>query len=349
MIGKRVVAMKPVDRNIVVLMGCFLALSSDLVCLGSTSANAAEKNASTAEVQVNVVRAKRAWFAAELYVTGYLVPREEAVVYLDQGYRVNEVLVEEGDRVNSGQALARLTREGPAPGSAAREGPAPGSAARQGPAPGSAAGQGPPPTAVGPATKDLKAPAAGVIIRSAAVVGTVASPPGMPAEPLFRIAIDNEIELEAEVGSVHAPRLAVGQTARVDIENIYSLNGKVRLIPSTVDPHFHISHARVALDTDPRLRIGMFARATIEASRSRGISVPRSAVIYRTEGPSVQMVRDNVIETRLVRVGLHSDTDTEILEGLQEGDLVVVNAGSSLRDGTKVKPIEVDSTRTELR
>jgi hypothetical protein len=94
---------------------------------------------------------------------------------------------------------------------------------------------------------------------------------------------------------------------------------------------------------------GTFVRATIEANRNRGISVPRSAVFYRTEGPSVQVVRGNVIETRLVRVGVHSDTDTEIREGLREGDLMVANAGSSLRDGAKVKLVEADVTRMGLR
>ncbi len=331
------------DRIVtVLLLGCLPAFPSDSMCFCATPASAAEKaaqkNEPAAEVQVRVVRARQAWFAAELHVTGYLVPRDEAVVFLDRGYRVSEVLATEGDRVNSGQPLARLSREGPAP-------PAPPPGGPPGP-PGAA--QGPPAAAPGPATKDLKSPAAGVIIRSTAVVGTGAAPPGMPVEPLFRIAIDNEIELEAEVGSLHAPQLAVGQAARVEIESAYSLNGKVRLIPASVDPKFQVSHARVSLEHDPRLRIGMFARGTIEANRSRGISVPRSAVFYRTEGPSVQVVRENLIETRLVRTGLQSDTDTEILDGLQEGDSVVANAGRSLRDGIKVKPVETEA-RTELR
>jgi multidrug efflux pump subunit AcrA (membrane-fusion protein) len=93
----------------------------------------------------------------------------------------------------------------------------------------------------------------------------------------------------------------------------------------------------------------MFARATIEANRSRGISVPHSAVLHRTEGPSVQVVRGDVVETKLVQVGYHSDTQTEIRDGLREGDLVVANAGSSLRDGDKVKPVEADLSLMGLR
>jgi RND family efflux transporter MFP subunit len=188
---------------------------------------------------------------------------------------------------------------------------------------------------------------AGVVIRSTAVVGATASV--MSSDPLFRIAVDNEIELEADVPSIHIPALASGQIARVEIENSRELSGKVRLVAGTVDVRTQLGRVRVSLERDPQLRLGMFARATIAANRSRGISVPRSAVFYRTEGPSVQVVRGNVIETHLVHVGILSDTDTEIREGLHDGDLVVADAGSSLRDGATVKPIEVDASRTELR
>jgi multidrug efflux pump subunit AcrA (membrane-fusion protein) len=312
-------AMKSIVQIMITVVG--LALTAGWAWPPAATAIAAEKS-SAADVQVTVIRATQAWFAAEIRVTGFLVAREEAVVSLDiPGYKVSEVLVGEGDRVSSGQTLVRLTRQ-------SAEGPDP-SADRR------------------PTTVNLKAPAAGVVTRSTAVLGATASP--MQNEPLFRIAVDNEIELEAEVPSVHIPILAPGQTARVEIEDSRELSGKVRLVPGAVDLKTQLGRARVSLERDSRLRLGMFARATIEANRSRGISVPRSAVLYRTEGPSVRIVRGDVIETRLVHIGYHSDTDTEIREGLREGDLVVANAGSSLRDGDKVKPVESDSTRTGLR
>jgi multidrug efflux pump subunit AcrA (membrane-fusion protein) len=280
------------------------------------------ETSSAAPVQVSVVRATLEWFAAEIRVTGFLVPREEAIVTLDvPGYRVSEVVAAEGDRVSAGQTLARLTRQ--------------------------AVGGADPNADQRPATLTLKAPAAGVITRSTAVVGATASQ--MQTEPLFRIAADDEIELEADVPSIHIPMLAAGQSARVEIENSRELSGKVRLVPGSVDLRTQLGRARISLERDPRLRVGMFARATIEANRSRGISVPHSAVLHRTEGPSVQVVRGDVVETKLVQVGYHSDTQTEIRDGLREGDLVVANAGSSLRDGDKVKPVEADLSLMGLR
>jgi multidrug efflux pump subunit AcrA (membrane-fusion protein) len=290
-------------------------LVGGIILLASSPATLfAADTGSPSTVQVSVVRATKACFSSTIRVTGFLVARDEAIVTLDApGLRVTEVLVGEGDRVTSGQTLVRLVRQASEGQDAA--------AART--------------------SMILKAPAAGVVTRSTAVVGATASP--MQNEPLFRIAVDNEIELEAEVPSIHAGAISPGQTARIQIEDSRELSGRVRQAPAAVDQRTQLGRARLSLERDPWLRLGMFARATIDADRSCGISVPRSAVHYRTEGPRVQVVRDNVIETRVVQVGFHSDMDIEIREGLREGDLIVANAGSSLRDGDKVNPIMADT------
>jgi multidrug efflux pump subunit AcrA (membrane-fusion protein) len=276
-----------------------------------TSPGRAETNSSPDNPAVVVVRSTKACFTASIRVTGFLVPTNEAIVTLDApGTRVSEVLVSEGDRVRADQVLARLTRQPP---------------------PGQESGGG------STTPINLRAPAAGVITRSTAVVGATASP--MMAEPLFRIAVDNGIELEAEVPTIHVPALSVGQSARIRVGDNAELLGRVRLIPAAIDQRRQLGRARISLERDPLLRIGMFASATIDATRSCGVSVPRTAVYHRTDGTSVQIVRDNTIEKRLVQVGLHSDTHTEIRDGLREGEMVVADAGSSLRPGDKVRPV----------
>jgi multidrug efflux pump subunit AcrA (membrane-fusion protein) len=316
--------MKPIALSTIAVAGCACALaaawawSPGAVIAAEKSSSAEAQKGSSAEVQVAVIRATREYFVNEIIVTGFLVARDDAVVSLDiPGYKVSEVLVGEGDRVNAGQTLvrlARLTGEVVDPSTDRR-----------------------------PTTMTLKAPAAGTITKSTAVLGATASP--LQTEPLFRIAVDSDIELEAEIPSVHVPLLAPKQTARIVIENNRELRGEVRLVPGAVDLKTQLGRARLSLERDSRLRLGMFARATIEASRSQGISVPSSAVFYRTGGPTVQIVRGDVIVTQPVRVGYHSDTATEIREGLREGDLVVANAGGSLGNGDKVKPVDGDSTR----
>ncbi|GEP03921.1 efflux RND transporter periplasmic adaptor subunit [Methylobacterium oxalidis] len=61
---------------------------------------------------VSVVEAVRREIAETIVVTGTLVPRDEILVTPEiEGYRVTEVLVEEGMRVEGGQVLARLSRD----------------------------------------------------------------------------------------------------------------------------------------------------------------------------------------------------------------------------------------------
>jgi len=281
------------------------------------SAVAAQPNSSGGAV-VKLVRATKECFSGTIYVTGILVPRQEAVVTLDLGSRVTEVLATEGDQVNVGQVLARATRQ-------SSEGP-------------SAAGT---PASAKPASNTiaLKAPAAGLVTHSTASVGAVASPRG---EPLFRIMIDNEIELEADVPSIHVPKLKSGEPARIKLEDGTELIGQLRLVPAQIDRTTQLGRARLSVAQDPSLRVGMFTRATIDASESCGVAVPRDAILRQTEGTSVQVVRNRTVETRRVRVGLSSDTSFEISEGLKEGDIVVAHAGTSLHDGDQVQTIFAD-------
>jgi hypothetical protein len=299
--------------------GVAVALGASLVL---PSCAAAAEPAATAVPQVVVVRAVNACFSSTVYTTGFVVARQEAVVNLDApGFSVVEVLGNEGDRVRSAEVLARLARQ---------------------------SGDGPDPAPAQAGTSaTLKAPAAGTITKSTAMVGAVASP--LQAEPLFRIAVGNEIELEVEVPSNRVLDVKPGQTARVEMENGRELTGRVRLAPAEVDPRTQLGKARISMQVDPPLPVGMFGRAAIDASRSCGVSVPTSAIAYRTGGARVQIVRDSAIHTVSVSVGLQSDTETEILDGLREGDVVVANAGGSLRERDKVTAIFADESQRSER
>src|SRR5262245_66120133 len=62
---------------------------------------------------VSVTKAARTCFTDTLQVAGILMPREEVFVRPEQeGLQVSSITVEDGDRVTSGQVLARLTRHG---------------------------------------------------------------------------------------------------------------------------------------------------------------------------------------------------------------------------------------------
>ena len=251
---------------------------------------------------VIVTKSTNACFSDLVRVTGFVVPRREAVVGADQeGSRVTDVLVREGETVTENQELARLT---------------------------------PPPAQVA---------AAGGAARTAAPI-SLRAPASPQAGPMFRIAVNGELELDAEVPAVHMMKINPGATARISRENGPDIVGRVRQVSPQIDRNTQLGHIRIALANNPSLKIGMFAQASIDAKRSCGVAVPRTAIDHLT----VQVVKGNTVETRKVRVGLVSDTSTEILEGLDVGEIVVADAGSSLHDGDKIKTMfadELDRTR----
>lgn len=97
------------------IRAAFLATSA-LLALGLSAASARDESPITAKPilapAVSVVEATRRETVETVTVTGTLVPRDEILVTPEiDGYRVTEVLVEEGARVAKGQVLARLARD----------------------------------------------------------------------------------------------------------------------------------------------------------------------------------------------------------------------------------------------
>ncbi|MCK1733114.1 efflux RND transporter periplasmic adaptor subunit [Bradyrhizobium sp. 138] len=275
-----------------------------------------EPKETQSEALVIVTKSTNACFSDLVRVTGFFVPRREAVVIADQeGSRVTDLFVTEGTVVADNQELARLTAPPQIPGQPQRPGP-------QGPV-------------------SLKAPAPGLITEVRTIVGAPASP---QAGPMFRIAVNSEIELDAQVPAVHMPKLSSGATVRISRDDAPDLIGRVRLVAPEIDRATQLGRVRISVTNNPSLKVGVFARASIDAKRSCGVSIPKTAIDHLT----IQVVKGNTIETRKVRVGLSSDSATEILEGLDVGEIVVADAGSSLHDGDQIKTMfadELDRTR----
>ena len=183
---------------------------------------------------------------------------------------------------------------------------------------------------------EIRAPEAGVISRRTARLGGLAS---AVADPLFRIVAKGEIELDAEIPEIFLPRLSAAMPARIDVAGLKPREGKVRLISPEVDRATRLGRVRIFIGDDPALRVGTFARGTIDTASSNGLGVPSTAVMNRDLGPTVQVVKDGRIETRKVATGMVSGGNTEILDGLQEGELVVLRSGTLLREGDSVRPV----------
>jgi len=189
---------------------------------------------------------------------------------------------------------------------------------------------------------EIKAPTDGIVSRRTARIGALASGSG---EPMFRIISNGEIELDAEIVETDLGKVHPGQKAHITVPGVGDLDGKVRLVSTEVDKTTRIGHARIFLGKNPSLRIGAFARGTIDTADSRGVAIPPSALQFETDGAFVLVVgSDNTVDKRQVTTGLVSKGIVEIKSGLKEGDVVVARAGTFLRSGDRIAPVPLTKT-----
>ncbi|HPG89640.1 MAG TPA: efflux RND transporter periplasmic adaptor subunit, partial [Hyphomicrobium sp.] len=193
---------------------------------------------------------------------------------------------------------------------------------------------------------EVKAPADGVVSRRVARIGAMAS---AVSEPMFRIIQNSEVELDAEIVETDLFKIKDGQKVVVSVPGGAQVDGSVRLVSPEVDKTTRLGHVRVFLGSQPDLKIGAFARGIIDTAQSSGIALPASAVTFGIDGPHVGIVKNNVIERRAVKTGLQSGGLVEIVDGVALDDVVVARAGTFLRDGDKIRPVEPVNTVSEAR
>ncbi len=86
---------------------------------------------------------------------------------------------------------------------------------------------------------------------------------------------------------------------------------------------------------------GISADVTIVTAIIKGgFVVPEKAVLFDEEGKSLFVVRDGVAEKRRVKTAGRFRGRVIVSEGVKEGELVVVDGASALKDGVKVRIIE---------
>jgi len=88
---------------------------------------------------------------------------------------------------------------------------------------------------------------------------------------------------------------------------------------------------------DDRLRVSMTAQVTIVLSEAKhALSIPSSALGDRQKGGryTVRVLRNKVPEARTIRVGINNGVYAQVLEGLQEGDKVVVGDSATVPETT---------------
>lgn len=181
----------------------------------------------------------------------------------------------------------------------------------------------------------LRAPVTGVVVSRDAVVGQ----PITPEQTIAQIADLSVVLFLGRLFEKDLGRVKLGARAEVQV-NAYpkeTFEGSIEYITQKIDPVARTVTARIRLaNRDQLLRIGLFGSARVGTGEAVGrparVVVPHTAVV-EIAGKSVVFVRqaDDDYELHEVVLGESALGKTEIINGLREGEQVVVDGAFTLK------------------
>lgn len=184
---------------------------------------------------------------------------------------------------------------------------------------------------------DIRAPEAGLVLTRNVEPGQVVSG---GANALFRIAKGGEMELRAQLSEDQLAGLKIGTAARVTpVGTTQTFEGKVWQIAPIIDATTRQGFARIAVPYHESLRPGGFANAQIDAAVVSAVVLPESAVQNDQKGSFVYVVdKDNKIVRRDVVTGAVTVEGLAVTQGLNGTEKIVARAGGFVNPGQTVKP-----------
>jgi multidrug efflux system membrane fusion protein len=183
----------------------------------------------------------------------------------------------------------------------------------------------------------LVADGAGVISSVNAEVGQVVN----AGQPILTLVKEGEREIEINVPENGIDKMRNAQQVHISFWALPGVitEGKVTEISPVADKVTRTYKVRVSLLNPPAgVKLGMTASVTTENSGGdQTLYVPLAAIFQTGDTPNVWVIKDGVVSLRPIKAGAFGDGKIQILEGLQEGEMIVTAGVQKVREGQKVR------------
>lgn len=188
----------------------------------------------------------------------------------------------------------------------------------------------------------LTAPINGVITARNYDVGDMF----MAQKPLFIVQQITPVKLLVGISESMYSMVKKGDNVTVKTDAFPDLvfDGKVSKIYPTIDPATRTFTAEVRVANNYKtLRPGMFARVKVSFGDKEHVVIPDIAVV-KLQGSGERFVyvidENNTVSFRKILLGQRLGAEYEVLEGIEDGEHVVIKGQQRLKDGSKVKVLK---------
>jgi RND family efflux transporter MFP subunit len=186
----------------------------------------------------------------------------------------------------------------------------------------------------------VRSPISGVISRRFVKAGNMIG----TDQRLYRVTDFNPLQAILHIPEHEMSKIREDQRVELLVDAIpgETFVGRVERISPVVDSESGTFKATIYVDeTREKLRPGMFARVKIVYdTRENAQMIPKSAVITEDLAQSVYVIRDSLAFRKTIQTGYTNGTNVEVVDGLGDEEIVVTIGQTSLRDSSKVDVIE---------
>ena len=186
----------------------------------------------------------------------------------------------------------------------------------------------------------LTAPMDGIVGRRYVDLGAYVTATKTPIVTL--VAMDT-VKIRVPISERDFGRVRPGLDAhiRVDAYPEEVFKGTVKRLSPIIDAASRQGEAEISIaNPDYRLKPGMFAKvALLLEQREEVVVIPRHAVQISQKGSAVFVVKDGKAHRQDVVTGLQTDTQVEVLNGLDLGTEIVLAGHKGLKDQTLVQVV----------
>lgn len=163
-----------------------------------------------------------------------------------------------------------------------------------------------------------------------------------PSQTLFTIALDGATEIRVPFDERNLPLLALQQKATVIADAYPNLPfpAHINFIAPNVDAQRGTVDVRLTVDPIPDYLLqDMTVSVNVETNkRERTLVIPNDALSNISGNKAkVILVRGGKIQRHSITLGLRGLVMSEVVAGLKEGDQVLADAESALKNGTRVR------------
>jgi cobalt-zinc-cadmium efflux system membrane fusion protein len=165
-----------------------------------------------------------------------------------------------------------------------------------------------------------------------------------PADALFTVADLSHVWLVAEIPEQQAGLVRTGGVSEAEITALadHTLKGKLIFVSDTVKPDTRTVTARMDVENpDHLIKPGMLASMLIRGASHKRVIVPMAAVV-RDENRDYVFVQIDAqhFQLRLVKLGAENSGVAPVLEGLLEGEKIVIDGAFHLNNERRRKELE---------